>query len=112
MKNSKRAIERSDDQVQISVSLPRELLEELEKAADKYTRSNRSRLLVAALSGLLRTDRMEEMVKEGQVQQLPLNRSEQLKIAFALIKKQDPETAKALKKLPLFDAKQRKRTEA
>ncbi len=96
-----RKIERSEDQVQVSISLPRQLLEALEEAAQEHTRGNRSKLVATVLTGVLRTEKMAEMVKQGQAPQ-PLTQTELAKLAFQMIAKDDPNTAKVLRKSPLF----------
>jgi len=44
---------------------------------------------------------MAEMVKQGQAPQ-PLTQTELAKLAFQMIAKDDPNTAKVLRKSPLF----------
>ncbi len=96
-----RKVERSDDQVQVSISLPRQLLEAIQEAADEHTRGNRSKLIAAALYGVIRTDQMAKMVEQGRAQP-PLTNEEMLRAALHLIAKEDPGVAKQLTKLPIF----------
>ena len=96
-----RKIERSEDQVQVSISLSRQLFDALEQAAQEHTRGNRSKLIATVLTGVLRTEKMAEMVKQGQVQQ-PLTQTELVKLAFHMIARDDPNTANVLRKSQLF----------